>query len=839
MAGMNLKQIIDKLNDEFKGDNRKLVFWYDKNAEFQDDIDTMEFENAKILRLKKDNQFYVKHFLECEDTKTNYLIYAPFEKPNDRENHLLDTILYSKEFFADRATLIALDLGINDKFIEVINAHIQFFRNKERTKKFYELDIEHYNKETIELGLMSSICNNKIISIEEILRTILCDNFEKNTYLSEFEKYNLTNAFWESIDKNFGYNDSNPTLKKLVITMFVTYATKILDENIPKIWEQLISYKLNNIIVFLDGFKNNYLYKDIFNKISKEIYVAINGKEHFGRIDISELINFNLFEEIDNLIIQNLIQRLENEDIGAKYNGLSIPEVCTLRRKGYYGKNFKNEYLVIENAFYIISKGIYCDEIGIKNIVNRYLNEEYKIDKRYRYFYYYYDRLDNKYLFENLKELVENIYTNKYLNPIIVNWNKEFMESKEGFGLIKQKDFYNEYIKYSSSRVVVIISDALRYEVGHSLCTKLQANAKCEATINALQGVLPSYTSLGMASLLPYGKIEFNSSYDVLIDEKPCKTTFQRQTILQGHKKNSVCIQFDVVKNMKQAELRTIFTGKEVVYVYHNQIDARGDNAATENEVFNACEEAIDEIYKFILRISSQANTHNFIITSDHGFIYKRNKIQANDKIKGEKTISNSVGQRYVIGDSKVNADGVCSITIGEILENNDKRVISFPLGSDIFKVSGSGQNYVHGGSSPQEMIIPIIEVKVERGKIETTKAKLDLVSPLNKITNLITVLEFVQTEPVSAMVKKANYRVYFVSENNEKISNENIIVADKKETETIKRKFRLRFNFKNKSYNRLQKYYLVIYDDKEGLEVYRKEVIIDIVFADDFGFSV
>ena len=178
-----------------------------------------------------------------------------------------------------------------------------------------------------------------------------------------------------------------------------------------------------------------------------------------------------------------------------------------------------------------------------------------------------------------------------------------------------------------------------------------------------------------MASLLPYGKIEFNSSYDVLIDEKPCKTTFQRQTILQGHKKNSVCIQFDVVKNMKQAELRTIFTGKEVVYVYHNQIDARGDNAATENEVFNACEEAIDEIYKFILRISSQANTHNFIITSDHGFIYKRNKIQANDKIKGEKTISNSVGQRYVIGDSKVNADGVCSITIGEILENNDKRV--------------------------------------------------------------------------------------------------------------------------------------------------------------------
>ena len=35
MAELNLKQIIDRLNEEFTGDTRKLVFWYDDKADLQ------------------------------------------------------------------------------------------------------------------------------------------------------------------------------------------------------------------------------------------------------------------------------------------------------------------------------------------------------------------------------------------------------------------------------------------------------------------------------------------------------------------------------------------------------------------------------------------------------------------------------------------------------------------------------------------------------------------------------------------------------------------------------------------------------------------------------------
>ena len=88
-----------------------------------------------------------------------------------------------------------------------------------------------------------------------------------------------------------------------------------------------------------------------------------------------------------------------------------------------------------------------------------------------------------------------------------------------------------------------------------------------------------------------------------------------------------------------------------------------------------------------------------------------------------------------------------------------------------------------------------------------------------------------------SDVVKKADDKLYFISDNNEKISNENIVIADKKDKDTTKRMFRLRFNFKNKKYDKSQKYYLVAYDDKNDIEVLRHEIIMDIAFADDFGF--
>lgn len=836
MAELNLKQIADKLNTEFAGDVRKLVFWYDDNAEFADDIDTLELENAKVLHLAPDNQFYTKYFLECVDRDTNYLVYAPFAKPAIRDNHLADTIRYSKEFFADRASLLSLDLGIDERYKPVIQHYIKFFANKDRTQKFYDLELETFNRSTIEVALMSVLCKSKTASFEEVVRCILTDDgLEDNKYLAEFEKYDLLSAFWQHIESVFGYTDPKPTLQKFVMTCFVTYSSRSITADMPQAWKPFISYKSGSIIAFLDNLMNSYLYADRFDEISELAYDTLGAAGQLSKLPTESLVDCCVFAGIDKLLLAWLKGRLEGEDIDAKLGGKSIPEVCALRRKMHFGKQFRSEYFVLENALYIMASGLYTPVTGIANNVKQYTEQDYRIDRRYRYFYLYFDRLENSADYERLRDLVENIYTNDYLNNQIVNWNQNFTEADGKTGLPQQLDFYSRYLRNAKERTVVIISDAMRYEVGRTLFEKIQADEKCTATISAMQSVLPSYTRFGMAALLPHKTIAVCQDLRVTVDGKPTDDLRQREAILQAAQPNSRCVQFDDIKSMKVAELREIFTGQDVVYVYHNQIDARGDKANTENEVFAACEEAVDEIFTLIKRLTVSANTIHYIITADHGFIYKRDNLHESDKIGG---IPNA-GHRFALTAENIKADGIMCLPLASITGDEDARVVYFPLGSDIFKAAGSGLNYVHGGSSPQELIIPLIDVKTEKGRRDTTTAQIALVSLTSKITNLITTLDFVQTEPISDVVKETTYRLYFISSDNEKISNENIYVADKKDKDTTKRVFRMRFSFKNKKYDKNRKYYLVAFDDKNNLEVLRHEIIIDIAFADDFGFDL
>lgn len=836
MAELNLKQITDKLNAEFTGEVRKLVFWYDTNAEFEQDVDTLGLENAKVLHLAPDNQFYTKYLLECVDTATNYLVYAPFAKPAIRDNHLADTIRYSKEFFADRASLLALDLGIEERFKPVIQHYIKFFAEKKRTQAFYDLELETFNRSTIEIALMSVLCKSKTASFEEVVRCILTDDgFEDNKYLAEFEKYDLLTSFWQHIESTFGYTDTKPTLQKFVMTAFATYASKTVHAELPQAWKPFVSYKAGNIIAFLDNLMNSYLYGERFDEISAQTFDALNGASHLKNLPVDSLIDCNVFAGVDRLLIKWITERLASEDVDAKLDGRTIPELCALRRKQHFGKQFRSEYFLLENAWNIIAPGVYSPVTGIDKVIKQYVEKDYLIDRRYRYFYFYYDKLEDSAAFEALRELVENIYTNDYLNKLAVNFSTDFLAAGGVTALPKQVDFYTKYIKYAKERTVVIISDAMRYEVGKTLFERFQADEKCTAAITPMQSVLPSYTRFGMGALLPHRTIELSEAFDVLVDGMPCDDLKQREAILKSYQPDSRCVQFDDIKAMKVAELREVFTGQEVVYIYHNQIDARGDKANTENEVFSACEEAIEEVFALIKRLTTSANTVHFIVTADHGFIYKRDKLTESDKISG---ISDA-GRRYAFSDKPVSANGVGGIPISSIIGNSDSRIINFPLGTDLFKSPGAGQNYVHGGCSPFEMLVPVIDVRTEKGHIETSVAQIALVSLTSKITNLITTLDFVQTEAVSDVVKETRYRIYFISDDNEKISNENIYNADRKDKETTKRVFRLRFSFKNKKYVKSRRYYLVAFDDKNSLEILRHEIMMDIAFADDFGFDL
>lgn len=839
MAELNLNQIIDRLNAEFTGDTRKLVFWYDENAEFAEDMDSVKLQNAKVYRLAPDNQFYTKYFLERVDTETNYLIYAPFPKPDVQDNHLEDTLLYSKRFFADRASLLCLDLGIAEKYKPILESHIKFFASKERTQRFYDLEIESFTEENILVGIMSAICRTKGCSFEEVVRVVLTDGeLEDNKYLAEMEKYDLLQTFWKLCEQQFGYTDGKPTLEKLVVTMFVTYTDKYLRCELPAAWKPFISVKSGNVIAFLDYLMNSVLYRKRYDMLSAHVEKGLRAEEMFASLPPEALLNVDTFLAADRVLVHWIMERLTAEDIGAKLDDLDIPAICNKRCKAHFADKTQIVYSLLHAACRLISAAYYSCPDGFAEMIEQYQKQDYLIDQAYREFYSCYDRLEQKDRYEELRKLVENIYTNEYLAKQLPAWN-DVIETGYSFDAAPlQRNFYRKYIKNAKDRIVVIISDAMRYEVGQELFKKLSDDPKCKAKLDVQLSVLPSFTQLGMAALLPHNTLTITDECKVQADGVLSDNLAGRQTVLRKYEPNSVCIQYDDISSLTQAVLRGTIPGNDVVYIYHNQIDARGDKANTENEVFVACEEAVRELDALIHALSSKANTQHCIVTADHGFLYKRDKVSESDKINGMAGKGIFTNRRFVISASPIRTTGVSSMALSEILDNEDPRFVSFPVGANVFKFPGGGQNYVHGGSSPQEMLVPVIDVRTEKAFVGYTNAQIALVSMLRKVTNLIVPLDFIQSEPVSDTVKAATYRLFFINEGNEKISNENIYVADSREKDAQKRISHLRFTFKNQKYDRTKKYWLVVVDDATGMETFRHPVTIDIAFADDFGFG-
>lgn len=838
MADLNLKQIEDFLNAEFADEARKLIFWYDDRGDFAGDVDALHLTNAKVYHLKPDNQFYTKYFLERVDTAANYLIYAPFPEPEAEDNHLEDTLLYSKRFYADRAALLCADLKIQEEYKWLIEKHRKLFRSKRFIQRFRDLEIDRFDEESILTGLLCAVCQTRTCSFDEAVCALLMeDSLEHNALFEKFSSCGLEEAFWAFCEGQFGYSDAAPSLERFVVTLFVTYTDRYMREALPDAWKPFVSSRPGSVIAFMDDLMNSVLYRDRFDTLSAHVARRLQAEAVLAACPPEALVNCDTFLEIDRVLIRWLTERLLAEDVGARLEASSIPEICRKRIRLHFGRRTMTVYQMLENAYQLLLAASYSCPDRFSEIIEQYRSGDWLTDQAYRKFYRAYDQLDGIEGFEPLRELAENVYANEYLARQLPRWNAGMEEQDALDALPLQRDFYQKFVKNTGERTVVIISDAMRYEAGRELFAKMQEEPRCiSSKLELMLSTLPSCTPLGMAALLPHHALEMTGSFQVLVDGKRCSDTASRQKILQCACPGGVCVRYDDIRSLKKEGLREILTGKQVVYIYHNQIDARGENLQTENEVFTACEEAIEELMALIQRISVSGNTYRFLVTADHGFLYKRDRLSEGDKISGVNGKAALLDRRFIVSDEAIAGEGVQNFPLGRFLGNEDSRVVSVPVGGSVFQLPAGGANYVHGGSSPQEMLLPVLDIKMERGHVETRAAQITLISIVRIIRNLMTTLDFLQTEPVSDIVKAASYRVFFVSETGERVSNENIHVADSRAAETQKRICRMRFTFKDQRYDSGQQYYLIACDAATGRETLRHPVIMDLV-TDRLGF--
>lgn len=836
---MDIQKITQQLNSEFTSDKRKLVFWYDENKEFIDEINNLIFDNAKILVINGNDYFKTKYLLEVIDKKSNYLIYAPFSKPEDINNPLLDTLLYSKQFFADYYSLLADELNIPLEYKNHLEKYASFFASKARTKAFKELNVDYKNTTQIDLSIMAVLCKVKVADFVEMFKSVVSHGLEDNTCLQNMEKLGSIAFFWDGVQRYFGYQEENPTLEKLLVSIFVTNVYHVCQRDLPNNLNQYILPKISECSVFLSNYKNNALYTNSFNDLSQKIGQLIQIRNVVSRLSFSDIKNNDVFTEFDQAYIKHLITYAQNQ-----VNLELIDTYLLSRENTHFYKQYEHEYEALKNAFYLIKEINRFEQLCHSVTVQDYAEKYAVIDKYYDLYVYHYNKTNSD-IFTNLNELIENKYNNVYLDKLNMYWDQAIADygSYDAVPVLKQQKFYTEVVRNIAMgsringepiKVCVIVSDALRYEAAMQLNDFFTSHEKYQTKLYPMLSTIPSYTQLGMAALLPNHGVEVNRDYTVTIKGKNTQGLSNRDLIL--NQVGGKAIQYEEIKNKSKEELREWLLNYRLIYVYHNQIDARGDHALSENEVFDAVHESVSEIDYIIRKMRADLNFVNFVITSDHGFIYRRKKLAESDKIDIVNKTNKYINKRFIYSTEKINQPGVLEFN-SEYLDANNKLYTYVPRGGNIFKVQGAGQNYVHGGSSLQEIVVPVIELKTTQRQVETTYVNVDLIASKMKVTSLMEQFHFIQIDKVTDMVKERKYRIYFIDENNNIISNECLINANVITDDMNLRTFVCKFDFMNQQYDSRKKYYMII-STENGIEYKRYEFIFDIAFANNFSFD-
>ena len=842
-----LELLKDTLKGAFSRDTerkriRKIIFWYDSKQEYIDFINDLELDNTEIIKYDN-NSFWIRYHIETEELSKNIIIYLPFERKKGIDNDILDLETANSDllFNPDATTMRLKNLGLTEDCRRIISKYVKFFGNKKREAEFKNFDIDEKNTDNIDLIITAILLNIKSINEDEILKEIVKYYFEDEKKYEELFKFGNEEFILSLFNDTFGvsvdsYEELEEVYKSLVFTYFATSLKDI--KKVSRYSKYLLTKKTTNVYVFINSLMRDKTTKEYFEKIAQEIEEEFGIEELIKSMDIEEYILSDAFKVIDKYVIKYLVDKL--------FNGIGEYDIYKNyiddRENKYWFDKLENEYnlLKVSIAFFEKIKELE-NEIKIVDIdkfAKDYADSFSEVDTLYRKMYFYYDSIEDKDVFINLKNKIENIYINDFMTELSIKWSDmiENLTKYDSNRITLQKDFYKNYIKPfndKKDRIVVIISDAFRYECAKELNNRLKVFAS-KSDIGYMQGLVPSYTKLGMAALLPNKVLSrVQDSDDILVDGLSSSSIKDRQILLQNENPDSIAVKYDDLYDMTKLEWKKLFSGKKVVYIYHDTVDNAGEH--NENTIFSACDKAINELEKLVRDLHTTFSGINAFITADHGFFYKRGKVESYEKTN---KISNATKQktRYSYSDSVSEEEGILSINLDYIF-GQDSGYVNIPKGNIIYARQGTGINYVHGGILPQEIIIPVIDFKSTRTSDTSKKVGITYSGLSTKITNAITYLEFLQDNNVDDNNKPCRYLVHFEDENGNRISDECTIVANYENTEVKDRFFKEKFVFKNISYDKEKAYYLVIIDEETGIEVQKIKFYIDIAIVNNFDF--
>ncbi|MCP4691955.1 MAG: BREX-1 system phosphatase PglZ type A, partial [Desulfobacterales bacterium] len=655
---MKLDQINDALNKVFQEKKKRIVFWFDADKEFEEVLDSLALDDVTVLRMDEREALGLKIRLEMEDREGKHLLYAPRAEPRPEEDWLYDIRLYSYTFHADQASIIFKELNLERQSLKPhLKERKAFFRNRKRVDGLKKWILPDDGEDEIDLKMLAVITRAEQPEPFSALLSLLAsfcrdgkfDEKKAGKPWRDMESLGLKPVFWKILSRTLGcVNERAPSITDCLLRVFATDLTSRLKADPPPSLSHFVigdAAKANNCSVFLSQWRTHTGYYRFYNLISRAIGEKLKIDESLTPFGFEEMLEVMTFETTEQRIVSAIRDRI-GEDPEADYE--AIRKTIKRRLDGYWattalredarGNDYEIAYKAMEAAIGLFELRKEYDAgfsyAAAGDMFAAYTERLFEFDQCYRAFHERANRLDMAGwdVLKTLRESVENCYSGWFMDQLGLKWG-DFLQRGEAGGLLRewripfvdnQYEFFDKRIepilrRGARSRVFVIVSDAFRYEAAEELTRRINGKYRMKAELSPMLGVLPSYTALGMAALLPHESLGFKDGpgAEVTLDGRPSGSLERRAAILK--ERDGTAVKAEALLAMSKGSGRKFVKAHRVVYVYHDKIDAVGDKAVSERNTFDAVRKTMDELYALVRFIIDSLNGTRVFVTADHG----------------------------------------------------------------------------------------------------------------------------------------------------------------------------------------------------------------------------
>lgn len=342
--------------------------------------------------------------------------------------------------------------------------------------------------------------------------------------------------------------------------------------------------------------------------------------------------------------------------------------------------------------------------------VEKYISSFYELDSLYRTALVVYVALPANYsseLVDGVRRRLDTDYA-EVVNTLNSEWVKCVAENDMAFcgisSIESQAQFFKKHVSGIKNKVVVIVSDALRYEMAIDLSNRL-TNKKHVAKVQAMLAGLPTETKYCKPVLFPHNTLQYADT-NLLVDGKTLTTSAERSAQFSAYIEDGLCVDYKSLMAKSKAEKRDIFK-HQCVYVMHNTIDEHCHGCSLAEFAY-ATEQALEELRTLVLFLHDAANVAHVFITSDHGFLYNAHRFEEKDKLQTAEPAQGEKKSRYILDTMPCQIAGLTTFSLCYASPIEGEVFVKIPTGSNRIMVNGGDYEFAHGGASLQEMIVPV-----------------------------------------------------------------------------------------------------------------------------------